>query len=85
MALHKVNHTFDSLSVGGQACSRDEFFLGKPVASVSTERNEYGFWGDTPEDLPLVVEAFVREQKEQKGERRIRYMQPHIVTLVEGR
>jgi hypothetical protein len=70
------NYPFPTLSFGGNAPEGD-YYQNKPVASLVIRGISYEFWGDSPEDLKDVEEAFRKTQNEWRGES-MRQMQPHI-------
>ncbi|MFM6152244.1 MAG: hypothetical protein ACKPE3_04450 [Sphaerospermopsis kisseleviana] len=85
MAVHTVKNAFPELNFSGNACSPNEYLIGKPVASIRYANGvEIGFWGDSPEDMEELTMLFKEAQKEERDENS-RYMQPHIVKYYDFR
>lgn len=78
MAVHREKNIFPELNWAGNACTPNNFLVGKPVASISFPNGvELGLWGDSPEDMEELERQF--QEAHQTENNKCRLMQPHIV------
>lgn len=76
-----VSYPFPSLNLMGNTSDPNDFYLGKPVASMSVRGVATEFFADTPDEFTELEKLFRERQKEVRGEPDCRWMQPHIVQL----